>query len=432
MKSNYQARSGLFNISLEDDTPVVTEDTPVEQLEAPAGEIETEGLGEGWKDIIFTLVENGPMAPADIAEGDTGVTTLVSQDFVTKVVTSGEEFKYAATEKGVKLYCQVVGGDTLEDSIAKRKEWMKRDPEQAEEAAEQAEAKAEEEAKDAEETREEAYEIERIAENAEIATEAFNWFRRELKVEDIKGMSNNLAKAEKNVSKISDSGNVNLFHVDDRVAKYPFHGETVIKNLPQAMSEEARNIKTLTGILKNLIAASSSADKAKRYDPASDSNKLASMKFLGGIDVDVAKDPKAKAAGKSTRDNHESIFPNIAVVFLGVLLFSPVISMAVSAVSSYFAQEKIKRNAKMDKAAAKEYFTVKASDYTGSAKAIISASRECVSMLQQFQRNIEKLEESGDKSLKDFINYAKGVAFVSLDVIETNLLFMIRSGTKKA
>lgn len=133
--------------------------------------IETESLAQGWKDTLFSVVENGLMSEEDLSVFSEGINSLLEEGFVSKTLTSGQEYKIGATEKGVKLYCQVVGKSDLADAIAERTKWLKRDPKQARRAAETADDKAEEEAEDAEETRNNAKKLRRI--EYQVAQEGF-------------------------------------------------------------------------------------------------------------------------------------------------------------------------------------------------------------------------------------------------------------------
>lgn len=122
----------------------------------------TDDLGEGWKDALFALVENGPM-PADEVGGQAAVDSLKNDGYVSDIYVSDGTWKPGVTKKGVELYCQVVGEDTVEKAIAKRKEWLAEDKGQAEEAIDHAEVKAEDEAQDAVHTAEKVDELKEVA-----------------------------------------------------------------------------------------------------------------------------------------------------------------------------------------------------------------------------------------------------------------------------
>lgn len=123
-------------------------------------------IEEGQEAIIFSLVENGPMAESDLPHPDS-LGTLIDEGYAVMVLTSDGDYKPGATRKGVNLYCKLVGEETVEKAIEKRKEQLANDPLAAETAIDQAEIKADDEQEDAINTRKKADELEGISQEAE-------------------------------------------------------------------------------------------------------------------------------------------------------------------------------------------------------------------------------------------------------------------------
>lgn len=82
-------------------------------------EFQRDELTDSERDVLFKLVEEGPIADGDIPS-KVGLSSLIDKGAATKVILAGKDGMNAATYYGGELFKKVVGSDTLEDAIQSR------------------------------------------------------------------------------------------------------------------------------------------------------------------------------------------------------------------------------------------------------------------------------------------------------------------------